>query len=303
MFLPAITQFAGKGDLRDSDLHFCILLIVQVAPVDSVTGLATVYYGPEYVREYGKPRVPARAGQPVGEDVVWSMLAEQGVTGAAAVEALLLRGTPLDEETTEVASRLRHRLGVKAVITSASALATLHAKSPLPVIALQDGVPQQANLAIIPLPVSPAGRERTRGCSVSDAIVISEADSEPGDSAENPLCLSSSPPTSPSDSDFTLEVRHCCICSTSLELAVVLEECEVTPPSSPPAVELAEAAEFAYWTDSLPGGQHGASRLTLALDNRERDQVYQQSTRRNWRALQQAGVGYCTHCFAQCLID
>ena len=83
----------------------------------------------------------------------------------------------------------------------------------------------------------------------------------------------------------------------------MLEECAATPPSSPPAVELAEAAEFAYWMDSLPGGLHGAGRLTLALDNRERDQVYQQSTRQNWRALQQAGVGYCTHCFAQCLSE
>ena len=138
---------------------------------------------------------------------------------------------------------------------------------------------------------------------MDDAIVVSDADSEPGDSAENPLCLSSSPPTSPPDSDFALEVRHCCICPTPLELAVVLEECTATPPSSPPAAELAEAAEFAYWMDSLPGGQHGAGRLTLALDNRERDQVYQKSTRQNWRALQQAGVGYCTYCFAQCLSE
>ena len=303
IFLPALAKSACTGSLRDGDLHFCIMLVVQVASVDSATGSATIYYGPEYVRDYGEPLEPARAGQPVNEDVVWSMLAEQGVTGEAAVEALLLRGAPLDDETTEVVSCLRRRLGVRAGITSASALATLHSTSPLPVVALDAKAPQQATTAIGSLTASPGGRRRAQGRSVDDAIVVSDADSEPGDSAENPLCLSSSPPTSPPDSDFALEVRHCCICPTPLELAVVLEECAATPPSSPPAAELAEAAEFAYWMDSLPGGQHGAGRLTLALDNRERDQVYQKSTRQNWRALQQAGVGYCTYCFAQCLSE
>ena len=103
IFLPALAKSACTGSLRDGDLHFCIMLVVQVAPVDSATGSATIYYGPEYVRDYGEPLEPARAGQPVNEDVVWSMLAEQGVTGEAAVEALLLRGAPLDDETTEVA--------------------------------------------------------------------------------------------------------------------------------------------------------------------------------------------------------
>ena len=235
IFLPALAQSAGTGDLRDGDLHFCIMLVVQVAPVDSSTGLATIYYGPDYVREYGEPLEPARVGQPVREDVVWSMLAEHGVTGEAAVEALLLRGTPLDKETTEVASCLRRRLGVKAGITPTSVLATPQSRSPLPVIVLDAVAPQQANTyqvsdegtvlfrvcnpstrnvsvpALVPMArlVDP---RRAQGCSASDAIVISDADSEPGDSAENPLCLSSSPPTSPPDSDFTLEVRHCCIC-------------------------------------------------------------------------------------------
>ena len=292
IFLPARAQSSRMCDLRGGDLHFCIMLVVQVAPVDRTTGLATIYYGPDYRRGYGEPCGPVKAGHPVGEDVVWSLLADQGVTGEAAIEALLLRGAPLDEETTRVASRLRRRLGVKAAITSASVLATAHSRSPLPVVVLGGEAPESTSLAGRVLPHEPSGPEDARGCTANDAIVVSDADSEPGDSAENPLCLSGSPPASPPSSDFVLDIRHCCICPTLLESTSFEDRSSTspagygaTPPPSPPTE-----------------GPASGTRLTLALDSHERDQVWQQATRQNWRALQSAGVGYCTDCFAQCLV-
>ena len=72
-------------------------------------------------------------------------------------------------------------------------------------------------------------------------------------------------------------------------------------PSSP-TIDPSEAVESAYWENTRPAGRNSLGRLTLALPSRQRDQVYQQSTRQNWRALQLAGAGYCTSCFGQCLV-
>ena len=51
-------------------------------------------------------------------------------------------------------------------------------------------------------------------------------------------------------------------------------------PSSP-TIDPSEAGESVYWENTRPAGRSSLGRLTLALPSRQRDQVYQQSTRQN----------------------
>ncbi len=124
------------------DLSFSILLLVQVDHADKVT----VHYGATgpmgYKRDYGTPLPPARGRgrrvAPITEGDVWAFLERQGLHGDTAVDELLLRGAPLDDETSIVINRLRRQRHVGGHVDVTDVQPGISMKTPLPLMIINE---------------------------------------------------------------------------------------------------------------------------------------------------------------------
>ena len=87
-------------------LNVSVVGIVQVAGIGE-SGRCTIYYGLDYNRDgYGDAK-PSTEHTELAEQALWDLLAEHGLRGKAAVEAVLERAAPTDSEDLELRKRLR----------------------------------------------------------------------------------------------------------------------------------------------------------------------------------------------------
>jgi hypothetical protein len=87
------SQAGGDSTLSwcPHELNFSTGVLRQTAAVDESTVVATVYYGRDYLRTYDSVGPAAKCDHAVCVAEVWDLLADHGLTGDAAIEALLLR--------------------------------------------------------------------------------------------------------------------------------------------------------------------------------------------------------------------
>ena len=111
---PTVLVTEGSQARGDSPLSWCrhelnfsTVLLRQTAAVDKSTGVATVYYGRDYLRTYDSVGPAVKCDNAVCVAEVWDLLAKNGLTGDAAIKALLLRSAPLDELTETVVAGLQ----------------------------------------------------------------------------------------------------------------------------------------------------------------------------------------------------